>query len=60
MTETDLEVVPRKPFTQPLKPATDRPTREPAEHPDRIPEDRATHPVTSRRPPSGESKARPR
>jgi hypothetical protein len=59
MTETDLEVVPRKPLTQPVKPTTDRPTREPAEHPDRIPEDRATHPVTSRRQTAGETKGRP-
>jgi hypothetical protein len=46
-TETDTEtvVVPRK-RTDVLKSQSDRLTREPAEHPDRIPSERPAHPVT--------------
>ena len=39
-----------RPPTEWLKPVTDRITREPSEHPDRIPAERAGHPVTSARP----------
>jgi hypothetical protein len=31
-----------------LRPITDKLTREPAEHPDRIPQERVAHPVTAR------------
>ena len=42
----DIDTPPRKPITHRLKPATDRVTREPTEHPDRTPRDAAPHPVT--------------
>ena len=45
-TETDTESPPRKPLTEVLKPVTDRLTREPSEHPDRIPQESVSHPVT--------------
>lgn len=41
-----------RPTTERLKPLTDRVTREPSEHPDRIPAERAGHPVTAARPTS--------
>jgi hypothetical protein len=34
-----------------LKSTTDKPTREPAEHPDRVPQERVAHPLTSRKKP---------
>ena len=49
MSVIDVDAPPRKPST-PLKPATDRVTRERAEHPDRLPRDSAPHPVTSTAP----------
>ena len=39
----------RLPETDGLRPLTDRVTREPAEHPDRIPPQYAAHPVTRSR-----------
>ena len=56
MSTVDVVTPPRKPITDRLKPVTDRVTREPAEHPDRIPGpnripgDPAPHPVTGGRP----------
>lgn len=49
MSTADVDAPPRKPITDRLKPVTDRVTREPAEHPDRIPEESAPHPVTGGR-----------
>ena len=46
MSVIDLESPPRKPITDVLKPATDRVTRERSEHPDRVPPESKTHPVT--------------
>jgi hypothetical protein len=46
MSVIDLETPPLKQITPPLKPVTDRVTRERAEHPDRTPRDAAPHPVT--------------
>ena len=48
-TDTDTESPPRKPPTEVLKPVTDRLTREPSEHPDRIPQESVSHPVTRSR-----------
>lgn len=50
MSVIDLDTPPRKPITDTLKPATDRVTREPAEHPDRPPRESTPHPVTPQRP----------
>jgi hypothetical protein len=46
-TETDTEtlIIQRK-RTDVLKSVSDRPTREPVEHPDRIPAEAPAHPVT--------------
>ena len=46
MTAIDLDIEPKKPITEVLKPGTDRVTREPSEHPDRIPAESKIHPVT--------------
>lgn len=47
MTETDLDLAPRRPITEVLKSITDRVTREPQEqHPDRQPRETVAHPVT--------------
>ncbi|HET9024570.1 MAG TPA: hypothetical protein VFN64_08355 [Burkholderiaceae bacterium] len=46
MTSIDLDFEPKKSITEALKPITDRLTREPSEHPDRLPPDSKTHPVT--------------
>jgi hypothetical protein len=46
MSVIDLETPPLKRITPPLKPVTDRVTRERAEHPDRTPRDATPHPVT--------------
>lgn len=51
MTETDLDTPPRKPITEVLKPVTDRVTRERSEHPDRLPKESVSHPVTRARAP---------
>ena len=45
MTTIDLDFEPKK-ITEALKPITDRVTREPSEHPDRLPPESKTHPVT--------------
>jgi hypothetical protein len=46
MTVVDLDIPPYKPLTDVLKPATDRVSREPSEHPERIPRETRSHPVT--------------
>ena len=44
-TETETVIIQRK-RTDTLKSVTDRPSRGPAEHPDRIPTEAPAHPVT--------------
>lgn len=46
MNAIDLDSPLRKPITEVFKPVTDRVTRERSEHPDRIPPESKTHPVT--------------
>jgi hypothetical protein len=46
MNTIDLDSPPRRPITGVFKPVTDRVTRERSEHPDRIPPESKTHPVT--------------
>ena len=46
MNAVDLDIEPRKTVTDVLKPVTDRVTRERSEHPDRIPPETKSHPVT--------------
>ena len=46
MTPNDLDYEPKKSITEVVKPVTDRVTREPSEHPDRLPPESKTHPVT--------------
>lgn len=47
MAVVELDTPPRKPITDgSLKPISDRVTREPAEHPDRVPQETVPHPVT--------------
>ena len=49
---TQIDLPSRTPIIDVLKPATDRVTREPAEHPDRIPAEPKAHPVTRSRSPA--------
>jgi hypothetical protein len=49
MNAIDLDIEPKKTVTDVLKPVTDRVTRERPEHPDRIPSESTSHPVTRAR-----------
>jgi hypothetical protein len=49
MTTVDLDIEPKKTVADVFKPVTDRVTREPSEHPDRIPPESRSHPVTRAR-----------
>ena len=49
MNATDLDIEPTKTVTDVLKSVTDRVTRERPEHPDRIPPESRSHPVTRAR-----------
>lgn len=49
MNAIDLDIEPKKTVADVLKPITDRVTRERPEHPDRIPPESRSHPVTPAR-----------